>query len=359
MTFKLEKLFVDVFAPQNGDIVTIMYDLPHGEIRDILAWQDRREMANEWHSQIAGFSQIYGIRVNPMVTYSATGAPHSEMPKYGLCKDTKIQLESVIRDSTIIISMPEYSATSPLMGLAKKYKYLRIASMPEVARSMEETGLSANYQEIAKTCTRLASLLERSNALEVTFSTGHTCHFDISDHKPVYQEDGILHPGTHKDTPQLANLPAGEVCTCPNETENSQTAGEIPTVIEGETIVMIVMNNQIIHVKGEGPIAEEKRQEFHQEAALRNIAEVAIGCNDRAVVIGNTLEDEKAGFHWAYGRSDLFGCRIGVEDFTSPDKVRHIDLVYARGNPIVCSRFDFLLLDGTGQTAIIDGVLYI
>jgi leucyl aminopeptidase (aminopeptidase T) len=194
----------------------------------------------------------------------------------------------------------------------------------------------------------------------VTFSIGHTCHFDISDHKPVYHEDGILHPGTHKDTPQLANLPAGEVCTCPNETENSQTAGEIPTVIGGETIVMIVKNNQIIDVKGEGPIAEDKHQEFHQEAALRNIAEVAIGCNDRAVVTGNTMEDEKAGFHWAYGRSALFGGRIGIEDFiTSPDKVRHIDFVYARGNPIVCTRFDFLFPDGTRQTAIIDGVLCI
>lgn len=357
MTFKLEKLFVDVFAPQNGDIVTIMYDLPHGEIRDLLAWQDRREMANEWHRQIAGFSQTYGIHVNPIVRYSATGAPHAEMPKYGICEGAKVQLESVSRDSTIIISMPQYSATSPLMGLAKKYDYLRIASMPEVARSMEETGLSANIKEIAETCTRLASLFERSNAVEVTFSTGHTCHFDISDHKPVYREDGILHPGTRKGTPQLANLPAGEVCTCPNETKNSQTAGEIPTVIGDETIVMIVKNNQIIDVKGEGPIAEDKRQEFHQESALRNIAEVAIGCNDRAVVTGNTLEDEKAGFHWAYGRSDLFGGRIGVEDFTSPDKVRHIDLVYAKGNPIVCTRFDFLYPDGTRQTAIINGVL--
>jgi hypothetical protein len=151
MTFKLEELFVGVFAPQIGDIATIMYDLPYGEIKDLLAWQDRREMANEWHRQIAGFSQAYGIHVNPIVTYSATGAPHAEMPKYGICEGAKIQLESVIRDSTIIISMPQYSATSPLMGLAKKYEYLRIASMPEVARSMEETGLSANIKEIAET----------------------------------------------------------------------------------------------------------------------------------------------------------------------------------------------------------------
>jgi len=90
MTFKPEKLIVDVLAPQNGDIVTIIYNPPNGEIRDLLAWQDRREMANEWHRQIAGFSQIYGIHVNPIVTYSATSAPLAEMPKYGISDGEKI-----------------------------------------------------------------------------------------------------------------------------------------------------------------------------------------------------------------------------------------------------------------------------
>jgi leucyl aminopeptidase (aminopeptidase T) len=243
------------------------------------------------------------------------------------------------------------------MGLAKKYEYLRVASMPMVTRSMEETGLSADYKQIAATCARLASFFERADGVEVTFSTGHTCHFDISDHKPAFQDNGLLHPGAGQDAPQFANLPAGEVCTCPNEAENSQTAGEIPVAVGDETIVFVVKNNQIIDVKGDSPIAEEKRQEFREEVALRNIAEVAIGCNDKAVVTGNVLEDEKAGFHWAYGRSDQFGGKVGVKDFSSPDKVCHIDIVYAKGNPIVCKRFDFLFPDGTRKTAIVDGVL--
>ena len=70
-------------------------------------------------------------------------------------------------------------------------------------------------------------------------------------------------------------------------------------------------------------------------AALRNnVAELAFGCNDRAVVTGNVLEDEKAGFHWAYGRSDHLGGTVGPAAFVQPDTVVHQDVVYARGNPI-------------------------
>jgi hypothetical protein len=356
MAFELEKLFVDVFAPQNGDVVTIMYDLPHGEIRDNEEWRDRRKMAEEWYRQIAGFSTGYGVLVNPIVAYDATGSHNSDMPQYGMCKGERIRIEGILRESTIVLSMPEYTASAQLMAFAKQYENLRVASMPMVTRSMEETGLSADYKEVAATCAELAVLFEGSDGIEVTFSTEHTCYFDISDHKPAFQDNGLLHPGTRKDVPQFANLPAGEVCTCPNEAENSKTTGTIPAAIDGETIVFVIENNQIVDIRGDGPVAEEMRQEFREEPALHNIAEVAVGCNDKAVVTGNVLEDEKAGFHWAYGRSDHLGGTVGARDFSSPDRVYHKDIVYARGNPIVCTRLDFVFPDGTRKTAIIDGV---
>jgi hypothetical protein len=356
MAFELEKLFVDVFAPQSGDVVTMMVDLPHGEIRDHKEWRERRSMAEEWHRQIAGFSQRYGVLVNPMVTYDATGSHNADMPEYGMCRGERVRLEDIIRNSTIVVSMPQFSASAPLIGFVRKYADLRVASMPMVTRSMQETGLSADHQEIAAACARIAPLFERAESIEVTFSTGHRCTFDVSDHKTVLQDNGLLHPGAGKDAFRLANLPAGEVATCPNEAEDSRTAGEIPAVFDDETIVFVVRNNQIIDVKGDGPVAEEKRQEFREEGALRNIAEVAIGCNDKAVVTGNVLEDEKAGFHWAHGRSDHIGGTVGVEDFSSPDKVLHLDIVYAKGSPIVCTRLDFIFPDGTRKTAIIDGL---
>ena len=51
MSFSIEKLFVDVFAPQGGDTLAIMYDFPHGEIPDTQEWRERRQMAEDWHQR--------------------------------------------------------------------------------------------------------------------------------------------------------------------------------------------------------------------------------------------------------------------------------------------------------------------
>ncbi len=355
MAFDLEKLLVDVFAPLSGDVVTLMYDLPHGEARDDEEWLDRRRMAKEWHRKIEAFATKYGLLVNPVVTYDATGSHNSDLPEYGMCEGRRIRLVDVMRDSTILMAMTQYSASAPLLNLARKVGSLRVASMPMILRSMEKTGLSADYTEVAAACARLRPLFEKSDGIEVTFSTGHSCYFDLSDHKPPLVDNGQLHPGSRTDQPLFANLPAGEVCTVPNEAEDSQTAGEIPAVLEGEAIVFVIRSNQVLEVRGDGPTAKAMRQAFGEEAALRNIAEVAIGCNDKAVVTGNILEDEKAGFHWAYGRSDHLGGTVGADVFSSPEKVLHRDIVYAKGNPVACVRLDFAFPDGTRRTAILEG----
>ena len=357
MSFSLERLFVDVFGPQTGDAVTIMYDLPHGEVQDTQEWRDRRQMAEEWHQGIAQFSQKYGFSLHPVATYEATGAHNGELPEYGLRQGNSVRLENIAGDSTIIISMPQFSASAPLIVLTKKYQKLRVASLPGVTKAMQETGLSADYSRIAESCAQLAPLFDQSDGIEVTFSTGHACHFDISDHKPAIRDDGRLYPGADPGAFRLRNLPSGEVCVVPNEDPSSGTMGEIPVSYGGEVTVFVVQRNQIIDVRGDGPMAAERRQEFGDEKALGNVAEVAIGCNDRAVVTGNVLEDEKAGFHWAYGRSDHLGGTVGPKDFSAPNRALHQDIVYAKGNPIVCSRLDFVFPDGTKRTVIREGVL--
>ena len=357
MSFDLQKFFGDVFSPEPSEVVTIMYDLPHGNIMDTPEWKQRREMAMDWHRQISSFANQYQLIVHPLVTYLATGAHNGDLPTIAKLGDTNCELEDIIAKSTIILSMPEYSASAPLINFTKKYPRLRVGSMPRVTKAMEETGLSADYKEVAKKCQKLGPLFNEAHQIEVQFSTGHQCVFDLSNNAPALLDDGQMPP--HRKNDRLNNLPAGEVCTCPNEASDSHTNGEIPAVLNNEQIVFVIKNNQVVDVLGKGPVAKERREAFNKEPAIRNIAEVAIGCNDKAAVTGNVLEDEKAGFHWAYGRSDHIGGNVGVSSFSSPDKVCHLDIVYARGNAIVCQKLDFVFPNGKSQTVIINGELLI
>lgn len=355
MAFNLEKLFVDVFDPHD-EVVTLMHDIPHGNFTDHNEWKERREMAADWHQQILAFSHKFEIQTNPLLSYYATGAHNADLPVVADMHGKKVILKDVVRNSTIVIAMPQFSPSAPLLLLTHKNKNLRVASMPLVTRAMEQTGLSANYNRIASECETLAELFDFATGIEVHFSTEHFCHFDISDNKVPYKDNGILHR-THSTTEsRLRNLPSGEVCVTPVENDRSKTSGMIPVWIEEELLVLRVEKNKITEIEGNSILAQKCRKKFKEEPAMCNIAEVAIGCNDKAVVTGNVLEDEKAGFHWAFGRSDHLSGIVGVAEFSSPEKVIHQDIVYAKGSPIECQQLDFINPDGSRTTAIKNGI---
>lgn len=360
MAFDLEKFIRDIFNPARGEIVIVMYDVPHGKLADNQAWKDRRKMAKEWQNGLAKLSEKWGIRVNPVITYEATGSNGAELPKTGRMINEDVDLEKVISESTIILSMPEFSATAPLYARAKKLKRLRVGSMPGVAKFMEETSLSADYKIIIKRCEVLAPFFEKAIGAEVEFSSGHKCYFDLSAGNHVHRSDGFLHPEVAGTERSGCNLPTGEVYVVPNEKPDSKTAGELPMMVGDQLVIYAVKNNKIIELKGNTPKIEEERQKFKEDPARRNIAEFAIGCNEKARVTGIVLEDEKAlGFHWAYGRSDHLGGTVGIKDFLSPANVVHNDIVYAKGTPITCRKLDMIFADKTRKTLIKDGALLV
>ena len=81
---------------------------------------------------------------------------------------------------------------------------------------------------------------------------------------------------------------------------------------------------------GQGPRAAAERREIAAEPAYANVAELGLGIlGDYGVrPVGEILLDEKLGLHIAFGRSDHFGGSVGARDFTSPERVVHIDRVY-------------------------------
>ncbi len=356
MPFDLIKLLTDVFDPQAEEIVTVAVDVPHTANADTPAWRERRSMAVEWHRAFTALGRGRGFATNPILTYRATGANNAELPATGEMGGQKVALTETLLGSTLAVFLTEYSATAPLDGLTRMKDDFRAASMPGVEKRMEGTALAADYREVARRCRILEKALRGAESLEVTFSSGHRCVFDLRFRQPEV-DDGFL--PRNKPGDRVINLPSGETFIVPYEGERagvqSLTSGSIPVRHGPELVIMHVEGNHIHRVEGNGEGARTMRAFFAADGARTNIAEVAFGCNEWAQVTGNVLEDEKAGFHWAYGRSDHLGGTVGVHSFIQPETVVHQDIVHAKGNPIQVAEAAAVRLDGSRTRIIRNG----
>jgi leucyl aminopeptidase (aminopeptidase T) len=352
----VKKLLIDVFEPQAGEVAAVVVDLPRDGVPDSPGWSARREMASRWRDSLAELGRERGFEVWPMLTYHATGANNADLPAVGWIDGEEIDLGKKLAAATLVIAMTEFSATAPLSLIAKAHPDFRAASMPGVEERMEGTSLAADYRRVAARCRAIAEALEGAVLCDVVFSTGHRCWFDLR-HRRAEMDDGSLPPSKEGD--RIINLPSGETFVVPYEGEfedvPSWTAGTIPVVEEDELVLFHVVANTVVVVEGDGPVADRYSEFFDADPARANIAEVAFGVNDKAQVTGVVLEDEKAGFHWAFGRSDHLGGVVGVDDFVGPDSVVHQDIVYAKGNPIQIERADVVHPDGRRVTVIKDG----
>lgn len=349
--FNLQKLLRDVFDPTENEAVLVMTDLPRDGAPDTADWRERRKMAEEWR---AGFAAL-GAAPAPLLTFPLSAGNNADLPELGWQNNTHVNIAEAIGRATLVVAMTQHSATAPLSAFVKTREDLRVASMPGVLRRMEQTALAADYREVARKAQVLAERLERAESAEVTFDTGHQFRFDLR-FRHAHADDGVC---TRAKTGfRLINLPSGEAFIVPYEGERagvpSRTEGEIPISWKGEQAVLTVRENRIVAVAGNG-YADRLRAHFGVDPARRNIAELGLGCNDSAAVLGSVLEDEKAGFHWAYGRSEHLGGVTGPNAFSDPAHVVHHDIVYARGCPIGIDRLDLVFADRSRETILSKG----
>ena len=358
MPFDLKRLLTGVFETQPGEEVVVACDIPHGPLADHAAWQERRKMAGEWRAAFEALGNSGGFSTLLLLEYAATGANGANLPTMGWLGGEPVEIETVLLGSTLAVFLTEYSATAALDEFCQRKEDFRAASLPGLERRMEKSALDADYREVARRCRILDDTMREADRLIVKFSSGETCTFDLRFRHPE-MDDGYL--PRFKAGDRVINLPSGETFIVPYEGERSGepslTAGRLPVAIAGEHIVLEVEQNRIVRVHGDGPGAVRFREIFAVDPARTNIAEVAFGCNDRAVVTGNVLEDEKAGFHWAYGRSNHLGGTVGVETFHRPETVVHQDIVYARGNPIQVA--EATVIGRAGAVLIIRDGIYV
>lgn len=357
--FDMSWLVDTVFAPTENDVFAILHDTPHARATENDAWRERREMASDWHQQISAIAGAKGFRVLPLVSFPAVAGTNADLPASADMGGAEVAFADILDEATVVLAMMEVSVTGPLIqyGMAKgSAAAFRVASMPMANRNMEDTCYLADPSELVAQGETIREEVVKAEAVEVTFSTGDVCTFDIR-HREVGVDNGYLHPD--KQGFPVINLPSGEVWVVPYEGERegdpSRTRGVIPVAGEGDDVArFVVEQNRIVDVLGDGPRAIGLREDMEADPMRRNVAEIAFGYNRKARVTGVFIEDEKAGFHWGYGRSEFLGGTIAPKDFASPETVLHVDLPYAKECSITVSA-DLISSAGTRTAILRDG----
>ena len=260
MAFVLEKLLIDVFDPEPGEVVVVVSDVPRPGAADTDRWVERRAMAAEWRDAFAALGERRGFDTLELLTYPATGANGAELPVEGELGGQAVRLDDTLLTATLACFLTQFSATAALDTFCKRKADFRAASMPGVERRMEKSALSADYREVARRAAILETILRGATALEVSFSTGHSCRFDLRFRTPE-ADDGFLPRGRKGD--RIINLPSGEAFIVPYEGERpgiqSTTAGTIPLRVGPELVLFQVSANRITKVEGTGSEARRLR----------------------------------------------------------------------------------------------------
>jgi aminopeptidase len=189
---------------------------------------------------------------------------------------------------------------------------VRIGTLPGVTEGVMIRCMNADYHEIARRTMKLCALLEKAGVVRVLSPSGT----DIT--LPVRGRKAHASSGLFRERGQWGNLPTGEAYLAPVE---GMSNGVV--VVDGSMAgVGLVANPIRIQVEAGYATQISGREEAKKLLQLlaphggdgRNVAEFGIGTNDKAILTGVILEDEKVmgTIHIAFGDNKSMGGTVRV-----------------------------------------------
>jgi leucyl aminopeptidase (aminopeptidase T) len=186
--------------------------------------------------------------------------------------------------------------------------------MPGITKDTMIRGLNADYYAIAERTKRVTELLTAAGVARVTSEAGT----DIT--IPIDGIDAIASTGLFFEPGAFGNLPSGEAYLMPVEGGSEGifvVDGSMAGIgdLKGKTPITIrVEKGYAVEITG-GPEADLLRAKLEPLGRPAfNTAELGIGTNDAARIIGNILEDEKVmgTVHIALGNNMSMGGTVDV-----------------------------------------------
>ena len=209
----------------------------------------------------------------------------------------------------------------------------RIATMPGITEDIANRCLEIDYRELRKESARLYELLKGSSEIRLSTALGTRMFFTVGGSAFFGQNGGSYdRPGAY------GNLPEGEVSFAPERCDGVYVVdASFPGLGLLEAPLRFTVRDGIVR-EISGPRSEEVINRLDRVGpAAYKVAELGIGLNPKARVIGNILEDEKVRgtVHIAVGNDLSYG---GTNDVPL-----HLDGVIRKARVEVDGR---LIVDG-------------
>lgn len=180
----------------------------------------------------------------------------------------------------------------------------RVATMPGITEGMfSEGAITADYDEVEKLTAKVTELLTKASVARIEKDD---CVLTIR----LDGRDGVPSPGVYREPGKCGNLPSGEAYIAPLEDGSD---GEM--IIDGSMVGigklesplrMKIKNGKVYEITGEKSEMIDVLLKNEQNATL---GELGIGTNEKAILNGIILEDEKVygTVHIAFGTNTSFG----------------------------------------------------
>jgi len=334
--FSLSRLLSSVFEPTFGRKICVLIDLPDlSEARGMafLRNPERKVQRQAYDHFYKGLHdsvlEELALEGGDMFAYTQTGGSNLDMPD--LCVDmegVEMSLEKDVYSSyDIILCISTFSATAPLTAHAKKFGF-RGATLHGLNDIIRNTGLAVDYNDVSRDAEKLRLAMTRADSVEIDFAleSGEvlTARLELG-----AQEAQKSHGLCRGDTPDVANLPAGEVYFVPISAE-----GFFPMKYEDGTLGKLTVTNGCI-VKSELISGNPATIEAHNARLLDDpmtgvLGELGFG-TQVLPVSGADIQDEKVlgTCHLATGRDDHLGGHITPDQFKRHQNATHDDILFA------------------------------
>jgi leucyl aminopeptidase (aminopeptidase T) len=189
---------------------------------------------------------------------------------------------------------------------------VRIATLPGVTEEIMVRCMNADYHAIARRTHALCALLEKTAAVRVTSPAGTDITMPVKG-RTAHASSGLFHKKG-----ESGNLPTGEAYLAPLEGVSNGVVvvdGSMASIGMVKTPIRIVVKEGYAAVIEGGEEAEMLKRllEPHGKDAY-TVAEFGIGTNDKAILTGKIIEDEKVmgTIHIAFGDNKSMGGSVRV-----------------------------------------------